>query len=86
MTPEPQMQMGLFENHPTSLGHHESGMNVDDSKEDLYFEGFEPPELQKILERQKKVIEDQKKNKQKIIQCLYLCGRPQRRSKIYQIW
>ena len=36
-------------------------MNVDDTKEDLYFEGFNPSDLQKILERQKKVIEYQKK-------------------------
>ena len=40
-------------------------MNVDDTKEDLYFEGFNPSDLQKILDRQKKVIEYQKKNKQK---------------------
>ena len=40
-------------------------MKVDDTKEDLYFEGFNPSGLQKILERQKKVIEFQKNNKEK---------------------
>ena len=40
-------------------------MKVDDTKEDLYFEGFKPSDLQKILERQKKVIELQKNNKEK---------------------
>ena len=40
-------------------------MKVDDTKEDLYFEGFNPSDLQKILERQKKVIEFQKNNKEK---------------------
>ena len=40
-------------------------MKVDDTKEDLYFEGFNPSDLQNILDKQKKVIEFQKKNKQK---------------------
>ena len=40
-------------------------MKVIDTKEDLYFEGFNPSDLQKILERQKKVIEFQKNNKEK---------------------
>ena len=40
-------------------------MKVDDAKEDLYFEGFNPSDLQKTLERQKKVIEFQKNNKEK---------------------
>ena len=39
-------------------------MKVDDTKEDLYFEGFNPSDLQKILDRQKKVIEFQKNNKE----------------------
>ena len=40
-------------------------MKVDGTKEDLCFEGFNPSDLQNILNRQKKVIEFQKKNKQK---------------------
>ena len=49
-------------------------MKVDDTKEDLYFEGFNPADLQKILDTQKRVVEFQKKNKEKKhIQYLYLC-------------
>ena len=40
-------------------------MKVDDTKEDLFFEGFNPSDLHKILERQKKVMEFQKNNREK---------------------
>ena len=48
-------------------------MKVDDTKEDLYFEGFNPSDLQKILDTQKKVIEYQKKNKDKNLFRLCVC-------------
>ena len=48
-------------------------MKVDDTKEDLYFEGFNIADLQKILEQQKKVIEYQKKNKQKELFSICIC-------------
>ena len=40
-------------------------MKVDDTKEDLYFEGFNPADLQKILDKQTRVVEFQKKNKKR---------------------
>ena len=47
-------------------------MKVDDTKEDLYFEGFNPADLQKILDTQKRVVEFQKKQRKEIIQYLYV--------------
>ena len=40
-------------------------MKVDDTKEDLYFEGFNPSDLQKILERQKKSLSFKRTTKKK---------------------
>ena len=48
-------------------------MKVDDTKEDLYFEGFNPADLQKILDTQKRVVEFQKKNKEKNLFSICIC-------------
>ena len=48
-------------------------MKVDDTKEDLYFEGFNPADLQKILDTQKRVVEFQKKNKEKKLFSICIC-------------
>ena len=47
-------------------------MKVDGTKEDLYFEGFNPSDLQQILETQKKVIEFRKNNNEKYIYSVYV--------------
>ena len=41
-------------------------MNADDTREDKYFDGFDDTELHTILERQEKVIQFQKSNKDRL--------------------
>ena len=48
-------------------------MKVDDTKEDLYFEGFNPAGLQKILDTQKRIVEFQKKNKENKLFSICIC-------------
>ena len=48
-------------------------MKVDDTKEDLYFDGFNPADLQKILDTQTREVEFQKKNKENKLFSICIC-------------